>query len=293
MRIFVTGSNGYIGNAFIKEAAKKGIKVYALTRKKKNKSIKNVKWLVGSIEKNWNEFKKIDLLIHLAAEGGYKKFPGFRKCYKFNFTNSKKLIHNSFNRGCTKFLIIGTKKEQLFRNFKVTKKKIERYKKKPDYIYAFTKAIFSNYCKIFSLKKNIKIRIIRLYHVYGGNEKKTRLWPSLIRAGFQNSNFEMSQGLQKTDFNYIDDVVNGLIKSLNFNIKSKNFPQTWDMGSGKSMSIKNFAKLIWTATKSEGKLIFSKKKIFDRNNYKIKKKNLWKIYYRNPKLTIPKNIKAI
>ena len=65
------------------------------------------------------------------------------------------------------------------------------------------------------------------------------------------------------------------------------------MGSGKSMSIKNFAKLIWTATKSEGKLIFSKKKIFDRNNYKIKKKNLWKIYYRNPKLTIPKNIKAI
>ena len=35
MRIFVTGSNGYIGNAFIKEAAKKGIKVYALTRKKK------------------------------------------------------------------------------------------------------------------------------------------------------------------------------------------------------------------------------------------------------------------
>ena len=103
----------------------------------------------------------------------------------------------------------------------------------------------------------------------------------------------MSQGLQKTDFNYIDDVVNGLIKALNFNIKSKNFPQTWDMGSGKSMSIKNFAKLIWTATKSEGKLIFSKKKIFDRNNYKIKKKNLWKIYYRNPKLTIPKNIKAI
>ena len=56
MRIFVTGSNGYIGNAFIKEAAKKGIKVYALTRKKKNKSIKNVKWLIGSIEKNWNEF---------------------------------------------------------------------------------------------------------------------------------------------------------------------------------------------------------------------------------------------
>ena len=36
------------------------------------------------------------------------------------------------------------------------------------------------------------------------------------------------------------------------------------MGSGKSMSVKEFAKLVWKATKSKGKLIFSKKIIFDK-----------------------------
>ena len=62
MRLFVTGSNGYIGRNFIKKAAKKNYKIYAVTRKKKNKKIKNVKWLVGSIDKKWNELKKTDIL---------------------------------------------------------------------------------------------------------------------------------------------------------------------------------------------------------------------------------------
>ena len=33
----------------------------------------------------------------------------------------------------------------------------------------------------------------------------------------------MTSGGQKTDFNYIDDVVNGLIDATNFKIKDKNF----------------------------------------------------------------------
>ena len=35
MKIFVTGSNGYIGRNFIKFAAKKNVKIFAVTRKKK------------------------------------------------------------------------------------------------------------------------------------------------------------------------------------------------------------------------------------------------------------------
>ena len=40
MKLFVTGSNGYIGRNFIKKAAKKGIKIFAVTRKKKTKKLK-------------------------------------------------------------------------------------------------------------------------------------------------------------------------------------------------------------------------------------------------------------
>ena len=56
MNLFVTGANGYIGRNLIKKASKKGIKIFALTSKKKNRKIKNVTWLFGPIDKFWKEF---------------------------------------------------------------------------------------------------------------------------------------------------------------------------------------------------------------------------------------------
>ena len=47
-------------------------------------------------------------------------------------------------------------------------------------------------------------------------KKKIRLWPSLIKNAKQNKDFIMSPVKQKTDFNYIKDVIDGLIVILNF-----------------------------------------------------------------------------
>ena len=108
MKIFLTGSNGYIGSNFLHKASSKGHIIYALTRKKKNKKIKNVKWIIGSIDKKWDELSRSDILVHLATEGGYEKFPKFKKCFNFNVLKSKKLIENAYNSGCKKFLIISS-----------------------------------------------------------------------------------------------------------------------------------------------------------------------------------------
>ena len=288
MRLFVTGSNGYIGRNFIKKAAKKNYKIYAVTRKKKNKKIKNVKWLVGNIDKNWNELKQTDILVHLAAVGGYSRFSSFKKCYNFNVIKSKKLLNNLIKNGCNKLLIISSKKEKKIKDFRISKKLIKSYEKKPDYIYALSKAIFTRSCLELSKKKEIKLRVIRLYHVYGRNEKKTRLWPSLINAAKNNWNFKMTSGNQKTDFNYIDDVVNGLIEATKFNEKNKKFPQIWDMGSGKTMSVRKFAEKIWKRINPTSKISFSKIKIYDKKNYSTRSTNLWKIKYTKPELTIEK-----
>ena len=290
MNIFVTGSNGYIGSNFIKKISKKKYQVFAVTRKKNNKRIKNVKWLIGPIDKKWKELKKANILIHFAAVGGYERFANFDKCYKFNVLRSKKLIQNALKSNCKKWIIVSSKKEKNIKNFKLNKKFISVIKKKPDYVYGLTKALFSSYCFDYARKNEVKCRIIKLYHVYGGNEKSTRLWPSLINSAKKNNNFKMTAGFQKTDFNYIDDVVDGLIKSLDFNLKGKRYPQYWDMGSGKSLSVRRFAERIWKKLKSKKKLVISKNISFDKKNYKIGKKNLWKIRYTQPELTINKNV---
>ena len=36
--------------------------------------------------------KKSDVLVHLATDGGYERFPKFKKCYNFNYIKSKNLF---------------------------------------------------------------------------------------------------------------------------------------------------------------------------------------------------------
>ncbi len=286
MNIFVTGSNGYIGSEFIKKAAKKGFKIFAVTRKKKNRKIRNVKWLIGPIEKNWGDLKKSNILLHLAAAGGYERFPKFKDCYEFNYNKSIKLVKNAYSAGCTKWIIVTTKKEKQFKKFRLNNKLIKNYEKKPDLTYAFSKALFSNFCINFSRKYSIKCKIIRFFHVYGGNEKKTRLWPDLIAKAKANKNFVMSSGNQKTDFNYIHDVIDGLIKLLDFKKYENYYPKVWDLGSGRSLTVRKFAQIIWKKLKPKSRLIFSKEKIFDKKNYRVNNKNLLKINYTHPSKTV-------
>ena len=63
MIIFLTGGSGFVGKRFITETLRLGHIIYATTRKnKKNK--KNLIWLKGGFDKNWNRYlKKSDILV--------------------------------------------------------------------------------------------------------------------------------------------------------------------------------------------------------------------------------------
>ena len=282
MNIFVTGANGYIGRNFIKKATKYNHKIFAVTRKKNNKKMKNVKWLNGSIDKKWRELSKSNVLIHFAAVGVNEKFTNLESCFNFNVIKSTKLIFNALQSNCIKWLIISSNKEQKVRSLNLNPKVLNKKIKAPYFNYSLTKNIFSKICLSLSKKKNIKCRIIKLFHVYGNDERKSRLWPLLINSAKHNKNLSMTAGKQIYDFNHIDDVVDGLIEALNFKKRKKKFPQVWDMASGKEMSVKSFAKQIWKKYNPSSKIIFSKLKIYDKESYTTNKKILWKIKYRKP-----------
>ena len=57
MKLFVTGGTGFIGKNFIKIASKNN-KIYAITRKKRNSTIKNVTYLNGKLSDNWQRYLK-------------------------------------------------------------------------------------------------------------------------------------------------------------------------------------------------------------------------------------------
>lgn len=282
MKLFVTGSNGYIGRNFIKKAAKKGIKIFAVTRKKKNKKIQNVKWLIGNIDYNWRELADSDILLHFATVGAYEKNADISKTYEFNVIKSSKLLLNAINNNCKKWIIISTNKEEKIEKLIKLNKIKNTNSKELHFNYALTKYIFSELCKTYSKIFNIKCRILRLFHVYGNDEPKFRLWKLLDYHSKNNLDLKMSSGYQKYDFNHIDDVAESLLDAINFKKKTKKFPQEWDFASGKVMSVRTFAKKIWKKNKSKSKILFSKIKNYDKENYLSNKKRLWKINYRKP-----------
>ena len=280
MKLFVTGSNGYIARNFIKKAIKKNHKIFAVTRKKKNKKIKNVKWLVGGIENNWKELKYADVLVHFATVKGNNKFTNFEEIFEYNVIKSTKLILNAVKYNCKKWVIISTSKEEKIVRLIKSKKINKINSNEPHFTYALAKYIFSKICKEFSIFFNAKCRIIKVFQVYGGDELKTRLWPLLQKHSIHNKDLKMTSGKQIYDFIHIDDVVDGLIQCMNFKKKTKNFPQEWDLASGTSISVKSFAEKIWKKNKAKSKIFFSKIKNFDKDTYLPNKKKLWKINSR-------------
>jgi len=115
-----------------------------------------------------------------------------------------------------------------------------------------------------------------LFHVYGKGENKNRLWPSLIKAARSGKNFKMTKANQKRDFININTAIKIILDTLNFKKNCNFFPQTWHVGSGKNVSVKNFANFFWKKEKAKGKIFFNKIKDYDDFNYISKKELLWR-----------------
>ena len=111
MIIFLTGGSGFVGKRFITETLRLGHFIYATTRKnKKNK--KNLIWLKGGFDNNWNRYlKKSDVLVHMAAAGVNKKNVSFNEAIRVNLLMPSKLLMNAINSNCLKWIIIGTASE--------------------------------------------------------------------------------------------------------------------------------------------------------------------------------------
>ena len=253
MKLFITGGTGYIGREFINNHIHKIQLIYLVSRKKTNFKNKKIKVLYGSISDNWQkEMKNSDALIHFAAAGVKNKNISYKDAYKFNVIDSMKLFQNAFKYNLKNWIILGSSSEYGSLNKKQISTKM---KPKPKCNYSKTKYIFSKKIINFAIKKNCKCKILRIFPVYGSNEPKQRLFPSLMKSVKLSKNFVLYNGNQLIDYSNIKIVVKKIFKcSQDFNSRIK-FPQIWHIASGKPILLKDFARKIWKKNSAKGKLI--------------------------------------
>ena len=275
MKIFLTGASGFIGKHFCKEAIKDKHFIFAPSRKKANKSNKNIKWLYGDFSEDWeNELAESDILIHLAAAGVNNH--DLDEIFEVNVFKSLKLLKNAINYKCKNWLIISSSSEYGLRQEKKYFNFSRNTNRLPDTEYGLSKAIFTDLCLDLAKKYNCKARIMRIFSIYGEGESKKRLYPSLINCIKKNKTFYVKNPLETRDFTNIKFVSKILLEAVNFKTKPFKTHQIWHVSQNNPQKIKNFVQKIWKEKKGKNKLIFNNKSKV-KFNHISDKSSTWRI----------------
>lgn len=113
----------------------------------------------------------------------------------------------------------------------------EKHPVKAENPYAVSKLAAESLCGVYHKKYGLSITILRLFNVYGPGQSGEMVIPRMV-LGLINKNYiEVQTGKPKRDMIFVSDVVEAFLLAL----KRKRGLVTYNVGSGKSYSIKEIA----------------------------------------------------
>jgi nucleoside-diphosphate-sugar epimerase len=265
-KIFLTGSSGLLGSNIYNLLKRK----YKIIRISNDKKYKKNKKIIYCNFKSTQSIKNIikqkgiaDYFIH--AGWGRINEPNSTYHLKENFQISKNLIKEFYDNGLNNFIFIGTINEYgdnkgCVKENSKPKGKLRNYEQ--------GKLLFGLYGATISRKLKKNFIHIRLANLYGPIKKKNSLIYSIHEAQKRKENLHVSALDFYRDYLHSSDAALGVKKILE-RCKSTNII---NLGSGKKIYMRRFAKIYWNIINKSDKLI-----IFN----KILKKSTYKGYYLN------------
>jgi UDP-glucuronate decarboxylase len=106
----------------------------------------------------------------------------------------------------------------------------------------------------YKREHNLNIRIVRIFNTYGPNMTKNdgRVVSNFILQALNNENITIyGDGSQTRSFQFIDDLVNGLIKMMN-----SDFVGPVNLGNPLELSMKDLATMVIKLTISSSNIIY-------------------------------------
>tara|TARA_X000000950_G_C13811974_1_gene618057 strand:+ start:431 stop:1348 length:918 start_codon:yes stop_codon:yes gene_type:complete len=286
-KILIIGGNGFLGFNTAKALSKLNFKLVLLCKKrKKSLEIKGIKYIYCDIT-NYQKLKKkinikkdkIDCVINFSGNINHSNK---KENYKVHFIAFKHLLNIFKKKDLKLFIQAGSSAE--YGNCASPQK--EKAKCKPNSSYGLAKYSAS---KLLINKNYFKFVILRLYQVFGPYQKIDRLVPFTINSCLKGKPFNCTEGNQKRDFLFVEDLTNLIIKI----VKKKNFNSgIFNVGQGKPVSVRYVVKNI-KKNIQKGKPIFGgiemrkdENKLLYPNIYNAKKTFNW-----SPNTSFKKGIK--
>lgn len=245
-KILITGATGFLGSRLTYKLLELEYDVIVLKRRSSNlKRIKDIikDIQVYEIEKNdiskpFRENKKIDAIIHTATCYG-RDDESIATILEANVLFPLKIMETAASLNTPVFLNTDT----------VLSKHLNAY--------SLSKNHFLEWGKCFSKAGKIRFVNARLEQMYGPGDDDHKFTTYIIKNCLENRpELDLTYGEQKRDFIYIDDVVSAYSVLLNRAEMSKDMFLEYQVGSGKAISIREFAEKVHKITCSSSRLNF-------------------------------------
>lgn len=267
--ILVTGGAGFIGSSLSEELLRLGNKVIILDNfndyydpsikeknindvrnsiKKLNIPLDNLLVIKGDIRDTikLNEIfdEHIDIVVHLAAMAGVRpSIEDPQLYYDVNINGTLNLLECCRKTGIKKFIfassssVYGNNKKVPF-----SEKDIVDYPISP---YASTKKSGELLCHTYHHLYNISVACLRFFTVYGPRQRPDlaiHKFTKLILEGKEIPFF--GDGSTSRDYTYIDDIVDGIVKTIAFIDSNPEIYEVFNLGGDKTITLKRMVETI-------------------------------------------------
>ena len=272
--VLITGDRGYIGSKLKAYLKKKQLKVFTLKKK---------------IDKNLLNIKKLPLaniVVHLAAKTNVPDSWEYKNDYIIENVSSTKYMLDYCVKNKSKMIFISSylygNTKKIPTNEKSTLKTLNPY--------SLSKKICEDMCYFYEKNYHLDLIIIRPFNIYGPGQNNLWFISNIINQIKNKKEITLMSQSQKRDYVYIDDFSDLIYTLIKKNIKKG----TFNLGSGKSYTLKSVVSIIQKISKSKKNII--NKNIYRKNDIKETKADIRKLYLKlgwKPKWTLIKGITKI
>ncbi|MED4912161.1 NAD-dependent epimerase/dehydratase family protein [Brevibacillus centrosporus] len=269
MNVLVTGATGFLGSHIVKALCREGHRVSILKRSSSNcKRIAEVlpELAVYDIDKTtmdvpFRENKNIDAIIHTATCYG-RNNESLTEIVSANLAFPLQLLETACSFGTKIFMNTDT--------FSNTRYMVSKHLLG----YHLTKKHFREWGRHIAEMNKIRFINMRLEHLYGPFDSDKKFVSYVVKSCMERvPELLLTVGDQERDFIYVDDAVSAYLLVLQKGKEGVNSCLEYQVGTGKTTSIREFVELAHRKTRSNTILKFGAIP-FRKNEIMLSKANI-------------------
>lgn len=248
--LVVTGATGFLGSHIVTKLVELGYKVIALVRTQSQmhrlSHLQNKIhfWTLHQsqidrdLERLFSEFSSINGVIHCATNYG-RNNESLDDLIATNILTPLKILRYCIDASIPNFINTDTVLPHSLNH------------------YSFSKHQFKEWGRYLSQNSNTKFINLRFEHFYGADDDASKFTSYIVQACLANhTKIKLTAGEQQRDFVYIKDSVSAFITILEQVHKIPIGFSEYDVGTGKIISVRDFAKIVKNLTCSRSILDF-------------------------------------